>query len=64
MKNLIFIGGLIALCLVILLDIFLVDRILEPAGYFYLFLALVVIRYGLYPLYVSRRLTRYYWERT
>ena len=48
----------------ILLDIYLVDQILEPMGYFYLFFALVVICYLLYPLYVNRRLTRYYWERT
>ena len=39
-------------------------RILEPMGYFYLFFAILVVLYGLYPLYVNRRLTRYYWERT
>ncbi len=64
LKNLIFIGTLLVLILVILLDIYLVDQIIEPVGYLYLFLAILVIRYGLYPLYVNRRLTKYYWERT
>ena len=63
-KNLIFIGSLLALTSVLLLDIFVVDRIMPPLGYFYLLFALVVIFYGLYPLYANRRLTRYYWERT
>ena len=63
-KNLIFIGALLVLILVLLLDIYLVDRILEPMGYFYIFLAIVAVFYGIYPLYVNRRLTKYYWERT
>ena len=63
-KNLLFISALLVLTVTFLLDIYLVDRILEPAAYFYLFFAILVIFYGLYPLYVSRRLTRYYWERT
>jgi len=63
-KNLIFIGSLLALTSVLLLDIFVVDRIIPPLGYFYLLVTLVVIFYGLYPLYTNRRLTRYYWERT
>jgi len=64
-RNLIFIGGLFALTVVLLLDIYLVDdRILEPMGYLGLFFALLVICYLLYPLYVNRRLTKYYWERT
>ncbi|MFC1847310.1 ABC transporter permease [Chloroflexota bacterium] len=64
MRNLIFLGVLLVLGLILLLDIYLVDRILEPLGYFYLFFANAAIFYGLYPLYVNRRLTRYYWERT
>jgi len=64
MRNLIFIGTLLVLILVILLDIYLVDQILEPMGYFYLLFAILVILYGLHPLYVNRRLTKYYWERT
>jgi len=63
-RNLVFIGGLLALTIAILLDIYLVDQILEPMGYFYLFFALVVICYVVHPLYINRRLTRYYWERT
>ncbi|MFC1901436.1 ABC transporter permease [Chloroflexota bacterium] len=64
LKNFIFIGALLLLILVLLLDIYTVDKILEPLGYFYLFFAILGIFYGLYPLYANRRLTRYYWERT
>jgi len=64
LRNLLFFSALLLLGLVLLLDILVVDRILEPLGYFYLFLAILLIFYGLYPLYVNRRLTKYYWERT
>ncbi|MFC2041720.1 ABC transporter permease [Chloroflexota bacterium] len=64
MRNLIFIGAFLALILVILLDIYTVDKILEPLGYFYLFFAILAVFYGVYPLYVNRRLTKYYWDRT
>jgi len=64
-RNLIFLGGLLALTIVVLVDICLVDdRILGPMGYLSLFFTLAVICYVLYPLYVNRRLTKYYWERT
>ncbi len=42
----------------------MVDQILEPLGYFYLFFTILVIFYGIYPLYANQRLTKYYWERT
>ena len=64
LRNLIFIGLLLVLILVFLLDVYLVDQILEPLGYFYVLFIIVVVLYGIYPLYVNRRLTRYYWERT
>ena len=69
LRNLIFIGSLLVLVLVLLLDIYLVDQILEPMGYFYLFFAILVVfyviyPYVIYPLYANRRLTKYYWERT
>jgi len=65
LRNLIFIGTLLVLILILLLDIYLVDdQILGPMEYFYLFFAILVILYGIYPLYVNRRLTKYYWERT
>ena len=64
LRNLIFISMLLALIFLFLVDIYLVDQILEPLGYFYLFFVLVVVLYGIYPLYVNRRLTKYYWERT
>ncbi len=63
-RNLVFIGVLLVLTLVLLLDIYVVDQILGPMGYLGLFFVIVVVCYGLYPLYVNRRLTGYYWERT
>ena len=64
LRNLLFFSVLLLLGLVVLLDIFVVDKILDPLGYFYLFFAILLIFYGVYPLYVNRRLSRYYWERT
>jgi len=64
LKNLMFIGALLVLLLILLLDIFAVDKILEPLGYFYVLIAILIIFYVLHPLYVNRRLTKYYWERT
>ena len=64
LRNLIFIVTLLALGLALFWDIYLVDQTLDPLTYLYLFFALLVIFYGIYPLYVNRRLTRYYWERT
>ena len=63
-RNLLFSGLLLVLLSIFLLDLFVVDRIFEPFAYFSLFFALLVIFYGIYPLYVNRRLTRYYWDRT
>ena len=64
LRNLIFIGLLLVLILIFLFDVHLVDQILEPLGYFYVFFTILVVLYGIYPLYVNRRLTKYYWERT
>ena len=64
LRNLIFISTFLVLTLILILDIYLVNQLLEPLRYFYLFFALLVIFYGLYPLYTNRRLTSYYWERT
>jgi peptide/nickel transport system permease protein len=63
-RNLIVISALLVLVLILILDIYVAAEILEPLEYFYLFFAILIIGYGLYPLYVNRRLTRYYWERT
>ena len=64
LRILIFIGLLLVLILIFLFDVYLVDQILEPLGYFYVFFTILVVLYGIYPLYVNRRLTKYYWERT
>ncbi|MFC1904912.1 ABC transporter permease [Chloroflexota bacterium] len=64
MKNLLFLSIFLILILVLVLDIYLAEQILEPLEYFYLFFATFAVFYGIYPLYVNRRLTRYYWERT
>ena len=63
-RHRLFSGLLLVLLLVFLLDLLVVDRIFGSFVYFYLFFALLIIFYGIYPLYVNRRLTRYYWVRT
>lgn len=64
LRNLIFLGTLLALVLVLLVDIFLADRLLGAMGYFYLLIAIAAVFYVIYPLYVNKRLTGYYWQRT
>jgi peptide/nickel transport system permease protein len=63
-RNLIAIGALLALLLIAIAEIFSPVRILTPLGFFYAVFAMVLVLYGVYPLYISRRLTRYYWDRT
>lgn len=63
-RNLIVVCLFVVVVLILLLDFGTAGQILEPMGYLYLFLAILIIFYGLYPLYANRRLTRYYWERT
>ena len=63
-RHLIFSGLMLVLLFILLLDLFVVDRIFDPFTYFFLFFALLLIFYGVYPLYANRRLTRYYWDRT
>ena len=63
-RNLVFLVTFLVLVAVLLLDINAVDKIFQPLEYFYIFFAILLIFYGLYPLYTNRRLTRYYWDRT
>jgi len=49
--------------LTLLLDVFVVDKIFDPLVYLYIALGTKAVLYGIYPLYTSRRLVRYYWER-
>lgn len=63
-RNLIFIGLLVLLLLGVAFDIYVWPGFLKPLDFFYLFFAAVILLYLVYPLYVNRRLTRYYWERT
>ncbi len=62
-RNMIFLALLLALLFVFLLDIYRAEHLLKPIEYLYLFFALLLACYGIYPLYVHRRLTRYYWDR-
>ncbi len=49
----------------IAIDVFLVEqRLFTTLDYFYAFFSAVMLFYVAYPLYVNRRLTGYYWERT
>ncbi len=63
-RNLIFTGTVLVLVITLMVDIYIRAEIMAPTTYFYLFFADAAVFYGLYPLYVNRRLTRYYWERT
>jgi len=62
-RNLILILLAAFLGLTLLLDVFVVEKIFDPLVYLYIILGVIVILYGVQPLYASRRLTQYYWER-
>jgi len=63
-KNLIFITVLALLILTLLLDIYVVEEILNPLAYLYIVLGTIIGVYAAPALYASRRLLRYYWDRT
>jgi len=63
-RNLVLVLAISLLSLVGVLDIFLVDKIFAPIVYFYIAFGIVLLLYGVYPLYTNRRLTRYYLDRT
>jgi len=62
-KNLTFITAIALLGITVLLDIFVVEKILNPLTYLYIALGTLLIRYGILSLYASRRLVQYYWQR-
>ncbi len=63
-KNLIFIAVMALLVSTLLLDIYVVEEIFAPLTYLYIVLGAIFIVYAVQPLYASRRLVRYYWDRT
>ncbi|MDH5696219.1 MAG: ABC transporter permease, partial [Dehalococcoidia bacterium] len=63
MRNLLFIMLVAAFSLTLLLDIFIVEKIFAPLVYLYIFLGVIAVLYGIQPLYASRRLVQYYWDR-
>ena len=62
-RNLIFILLATFLGLTLLLDVFVVDKIFDPLVYLYIALGTIAVLYGIHPLYTSRRLVQYYWQR-
>ncbi len=64
LRNLAAIAAAIALALIGVIQALTHVHILTPLGYFYAIFLLVLVLFGVYPLYMSRRLTRYYWNRT
>jgi len=64
LRNLIAIAVGLALVLMAVLQIVTPLRLLSPLGFFYVIFTVIVLGYGVYPLYTNRRLTRYYWDRT
>jgi peptide/nickel transport system permease protein len=63
-RNLVAILAVALLALIAVIEILTPLRILSPLGFFYTIFAVAIVLYGIYPLYLSRRLTRYYWDRT
>jgi len=63
-RNLVLVLAISLLGFVGLLDIFVVDKVFAPIVYFYIAFGIVLLLYGVYPLYNNRRLTRYYLDRT
>ncbi|MFC1979650.1 ABC transporter permease [Chloroflexota bacterium] len=63
-KNLVFITVIALIVLTLLLDIYVVENIFGPLTYFYIVLGTIIGVYGIQPLYASRRLALYYWDRT
>jgi peptide/nickel transport system permease protein len=64
MRNLAAIAAALALILIAVIQIATPVRFLSALNFFYVVFVLVLILYGVYPLYQSRRLSRYYWDRT
>lgn len=64
LRNMAFLAILAVLAVLGLLDLYVVDRLIPPSSYLYVFLAATAILYGAYPLWAARRLTGYYWRRT
>ncbi len=62
-KNLILIPLASLWLLTLLADIFTPGKIFDPLGYLYIALGIVVLIYVVWPLYKSRRLVNYYWQR-
>lgn len=63
-RNLLAILAVVVLAVIAVLEIITPLNILSPLGFFYALFAAAIVLYGIYPLYLSRRLTRYYWDRT
>lgn len=64
LRNLAFFTTLAVLGVLGLLDLYVVDSLIPPSSYVYIFLIATGICYGVYPLWSARRLTTYYWRRT
>lgn len=64
-RNILFALIIAGITATIIIDLFLVERkLFSPLDYFYAFFSVFMLFYIVYPLYINRRLTAYYWERT
>ncbi len=64
-RNILFALVIAGITAAIIIDLFVAEgRLFSPLDYFYAFFSVVMLFYVAYPLYVNRRLTGYYWERT
>jgi len=62
-RNLLFILFAASLGVTLLLDILVVEKIFDLLVYLYIAVGIVVALYVIPPLYASRRLVQYYWQR-
>lgn len=63
-KNALFIFVIAVITATAAVDSLIERKLLSPIDYFYLYFSAFMLFQVAYPLYVNRRLTRYYWERT
>jgi peptide/nickel transport system permease protein len=63
-RNILFLLIIAGIIVAIVIDFLAEEKLFSPLDYFYAFFSVIMLFYVAYPLYVNRRLTGYYWERT
>jgi peptide/nickel transport system permease protein len=63
-RNILFLLIIAGIIVAIIIDFLAEEKLFSPLDYFYAFFSVFMLFYIVYPLYLNRRLTAYYWERT